>query len=80
MDNTPPIKYLSTHSLKYKDIDQYTTSAKYKTLSVLLRNLAFLLSLKSNNSEILNKAQSASPELHDPSEELKKQTQSGDLS
>jgi len=49
-------------------------------IAVLLRNLAFLLSLKSNNSEILNKAQSASPELHDPSEELKKQTQSGDLS
>ena len=42
-------------------------------IAVLLRNIVYLLGLKKNNKDISDQAQSLSPELHDPREELKKQ-------
>ena len=47
-------------------------------IAVLLRNIAYLLSIKNNDKETFDYAQSVSPELHDPTEELKKQTESGE--
>ena len=42
-------------------------------IAVLLRNIVYLLGLKKNNKDISDHAQSLAPELHDPTEELKKQ-------
>ena len=42
-------------------------------IAVLLRNIVYLLGIKKNNENISLYAQSLSPELHDPTEELKKQ-------
>ena len=42
-------------------------------IAVLLRNIVYLLGLKKNNKDISDPAQSLAPELHDPTEELKKQ-------
>ena len=47
-------------------------------IAVLLRNIAYLLSIKNNDKETFDYAQSISPELHDPTEELKKQTEAGE--
>jgi len=42
-------------------------------IAVLLRNIVYILGIKKNNQNISQYAQSLSPELHDPTEELKKQ-------
>jgi hypothetical protein len=42
-------------------------------IAVLLRNIVYLLGLKKNNKDISDHAQSLAPELHNPTEELKKQ-------
>lgn len=42
-------------------------------IAVLLRNIVYILGIKKNNENISQYAQSLSPELHDPTEELKKQ-------
>lgn len=42
-------------------------------IAVLLRNIVYILGIKKNNENIARYAQSLSPELHDPTEELKKQ-------
>ena len=42
-------------------------------IAVLLRNIVYLLGIKKNNKDISDHAQSLAPELHDPTEELKKQ-------
>ena len=47
-------------------------------IAVLLRNIAYLMSIKNNDKETFDYAQSISPELHDPTEELKKQTEAGE--
>ena len=47
-------------------------------IAVLLRNIAYLLSIKNDDKETFDYAQSISPELHDPTAELKKQTELGE--